>query len=69
MEMVPLVSQFDEAMVDIYRRALLEAKYKASRFLSMVQEDGGLATARYLSQARHKQSLRSACIQILGLLP
>lgn len=46
-----LVSQFDEAMVDIYRRALSEAKYKASRFLSMVQEDGGLATARYLIHA------------------
>ena len=46
-----LVSQFEEAMVDIYRRALSEAKYKASRFLSMVQEEGGLATARYLIHA------------------
>lgn len=51
MKMIMLASQFDEAMVDIYRRALSEAKYKASRFLSMVQEDGGLATARYLIHA------------------
>ena len=51
MEKAKLVSEFDEAMVEIYRRALSEANYKASRFLSMVQDDGGFATARYLIHA------------------
>jgi hypothetical protein len=51
MEKAGLVSEFDEAMVEIYRRALAEAKYKASRFLAMVQAEGGLATARYLINA------------------
>ena len=41
-------SQFDEAMLDIYRRAKAEANYKATIFLSMVVERGGLQTARYL---------------------
>lgn len=48
MEKIKLVSEFEEAMVEIYRRALSEARYKASRFLSMVQDEGGVATARYL---------------------
>jgi hypothetical protein len=51
MEKAKLVPEFEEAMVEIYRRALSEAKYKASRFLSMVQDDGGLATVRYLIHA------------------
>ena len=41
-------SQFDEAMLDIYRRAKAEVNYKATIFLSMVVERGGLQTARYL---------------------
>jgi hypothetical protein len=51
MEKAKLVSEFEEAMVEIYRRALSEAKYKASCVLSMVQDDGGLATARHLIHA------------------
>jgi len=43
--------QFNEAMVDIYRRAKAEAGYNATRFLSMVVERGGLETARYLLHA------------------
>lgn len=43
--------QFDEAMLDIYRRAKAEAGYNATRFLSMVVEHGGLKTARYLLHA------------------
>lgn len=39
---------FDEAMLDIYRRAKAEAGYTATRFLGMVVERGGLETARYL---------------------
>lgn len=43
--------QFNEAMLDIYRRAKAEAGYNATRFLSMVVERGGLETARYLLHA------------------
>jgi hypothetical protein len=48
MERAQLVAAFDEAMLNIYRQALSEAGYKATRFLTMVNEDGGLATAKYL---------------------
>ena len=41
-------SQFNEAMLNIYRRAKAEAGYNATRFLSMVVEHGGLETALYL---------------------
>ena len=41
-------SQFNEAMLNIYRQAKAEAGYNATRFLSMVVEHGGLETARYL---------------------
>src|SRR3954447_24294587 len=44
-------SHFHEAMLDIYRRAKAEAGYNATRFLGMVVERGGLATARYLLRA------------------
>ncbi len=44
-------SQFNEAMLNIYRRAKAEADYNATRFLSMVVEHGGLETARYLLHA------------------
>jgi hypothetical protein len=37
-----LLSEFHEAMIDIYRRALSEAGYPATRFLSMVADKGGL---------------------------
>jgi hypothetical protein len=44
----PLISAFDEEMLNIYRRALSEAHYNAARFLSMLHEHRGLATARLL---------------------
>lgn len=43
-----LISEFDEEMLGIYRRALSEAQYKATRFLAMLHEHGGLDTARLL---------------------
>ena len=43
-----LVSEFDEAMHGIYRRALKEAGYKASIFLDMLYAHRGLETARRL---------------------
>ena len=42
---------FDGAMFDIYRRAKSEAKYNASLFLQMITTNGGLATAKTLTNA------------------
>ena len=41
-------TQFDAAMLDIYRRAKSEADYNATIFLRMLDDRGGLATAKYL---------------------
>jgi hypothetical protein len=46
--MADLVKQFDQAMLTIYRRAKSEAKYNASIFFRMLNERGGLETAKYL---------------------
>jgi hypothetical protein len=43
--------RFNEAMLDVYRRAKSEANYNATRFLSMVTEQGGYETARTLIHA------------------
>jgi hypothetical protein len=40
--------RFDTAMMEIYRRALKEAKYNATRYLQMLHNHGGLATAQIL---------------------
>ena len=48
-----LEEEFYEAMCDIYRRAKRETKYNARRFIQMVERDGGLATARYLINAKN----------------
>lgn len=39
---------FNAAMMNIYRRALNEAKYSATRFLQMLHDHGGLETAQIL---------------------
>lgn len=44
----PLDLQFNEAMLDIYRKAKSEAKYNAIRFLQMVTDHGGTETAHIL---------------------
>lgn len=44
----PLETQFNEAMLDIYRKAKSEAKYTAIRFLQMVTDHGGIETAHIL---------------------
>ena len=46
-----LADEFDEAMHNIYRRALAEAGYKASIFLNMLYEHRGVETARRLIHA------------------
>jgi hypothetical protein len=46
-----LAARFDEAMMDVYSRALDECDYKATRFLHMLHEHRGLETARILLHA------------------
>lgn len=49
--MEELIERFDEAMLEVYRRARSEAGYNASRFLGMLNDMGGLRTARALLHA------------------
>jgi len=46
-----LEAQFDDAMMNVYRRALMECGYNATRFLQMLHEHRGLETARILLHA------------------
>jgi hypothetical protein len=46
--MANIEKEFDVAMFDIYRRAKIEANYTAAIFLQMLNDRGGLATAKYL---------------------
>lgn len=46
-----LETEFDLAMLEIYRRAKTEVGYNATRYLQMLQEHGGLGTARILINA------------------
>lgn len=48
-----LENQFHAAMLDVYQRAKTEAGYNASRFLSMVTEQGGYEAARSLVHAQN----------------
>lgn len=43
-----LLAQFNGRMHGIYRRAKTEASYNASKFLQMLDENGGLETAKIL---------------------
>lgn len=49
--MTDLESAFHEAMLDVYRRAKAEANYNATLFLGMLNDKGGLQTARQLINA------------------
>ena len=46
-----LVERFNLEMWNIYRRAKLEAKYNAVRYLQMLDANGGLETAHILINA------------------
>jgi PHP family Zn ribbon phosphoesterase len=46
--MSELKTQFDKAMFNIYHRAREKCDYNAVRFLQMLSEKGGLATAKHL---------------------
>ena len=50
--MTELELQFHRAMISIYESAKDECHYNATRFLGMVSERGGLATARALLATR-----------------
>lgn len=43
-----LNARFELAMRDIYRRARIEAHYNATRYLQMLDQNGGLETAHIL---------------------
>ena len=49
--MSSLERRFDAAMLEIYRRAKLEANYNASRYFQMLSEHRGVETARILLNA------------------
>lgn len=46
-----LEGRFDAAMMNVYRRALSECDYNATRFLQMLYDHRGLQTARILLHA------------------
>ena len=47
-ELTALEQDFEREMREIYRRAKKEVGYNAARFLQMLQEHGGVTTARRL---------------------
>ena len=50
-ELTDLEEAFHARMVQIHEQALLECDYKASRFIQMVNAEGGLPTAKKLLSA------------------
>jgi hypothetical protein len=53
--MAELEVLFDRAMFDIYHRAREKCDYNAVRFLQMLSEKGGLATAKHLLASGNPQ--------------
>jgi hypothetical protein len=51
MDRLGLEQRFDAAMLNVYRRALKECRYNATRFLQMLYDHRGLETARILLHA------------------
>ena len=45
--------QFNKAMIGVYEDAKRETGYNATRFLQMISEQGGVATARQLLHSSH----------------
>jgi len=50
-DLTRLKARFDDAMMEVYRRALDECDYKATRFLQMLHDHRGLETAQILLHA------------------
>ena len=59
------VEEFDKAMVQIYVKALREAKYKASWYLDMLMARGGLQTAKDLLKTR--EDVQSGLVRLWEL--
>ena len=51
-----LEKEFGEAMLEIYRLARSECRYNASYFIQMVNDRGGLQTAKHLLSIDDPQS-------------
>lgn len=51
-----LEDAFDEAMIDLYRSAKEECNYKATDFLGMLHDHGGIETAHRLLSGNKPQS-------------
>jgi len=47
-----LAKQFHQAMLEIYKAALDECRYRPTRFLQMVTEHGGVEAAKILINAQ-----------------
>lgn len=62
-----LERKFDEAMMDIYRRAKSEAGYNASEFHAMLDRNRGLITAKRLINAK-EVSIGYTNLHLLGRL-
>jgi len=52
---------FDDAMMNVYRRALSECHYNAARFLQMLYDHRGLETARILL---HASDVSDGCVAL-----
>jgi hypothetical protein len=50
-DLTRLKARFDDAMMAVYRRALDECDYKATRFFQMLHDRRGLETAQILLDA------------------
>lgn len=61
-----LVEEFHKKMLEIYVRAAKECDYRPVRFLQMVAERGGLATARDLLSSPRPVKSGSCWINGLG---
>lgn len=49
--MLELEVAFHDEMIELYKRAKKDARYNATRFLGMINEQGGLETARTIVNA------------------
>jgi hypothetical protein len=56
-----LQRRFNGAMVSIYETAKRELGYNATRFVQMISEQGGLATANSSSGAAHHPRASRRC--------
>ncbi len=64
-----LSKKFDAAVFNIYKRAKSEANYNATIFLSMLNDRGGLSTAKYLINASKPSDgsyCQIWCLRVVG---